>query len=244
MSINAEQQKVLDELVSRLKAKDVADGNLQAVVLYGSAVAGEFHAEFSDLNVLCLLERLDAGALLKLAPVVAWWQAQKQPALMLFTIDELRCSADVFAIELYDIKARHRVLYGKDYFPALEVPMNLHRLQVERELRTSIIKLRQRYLAAPNDAKSVVRLMTDSVSTFITLFQHTLIAMGEQAPSQKREIVARVASLLGIDRKAFEQILDVRESKIPASQVDANAVFSGYLETVVRVVNEVDRRLS
>lgn len=244
MSINTERQKLLDDLVAKLKAKDVAEDNLDAVVLYGSAVSGEFHEEFSDLNVLCLLERLDAPALQKLAPVVAWWQQQKHPALMLFTIEELRCSADVFAIELYDIKARHRLLYGKDYFPSLEVPMNLHRLQVERELRTSIIKLRQRFLAAPDDAKAVIRLMTDSVSTFTTLFQHALIALGEQPPQQKREVVTRLAALLGFDSRPFEQIFDVRETKTQGSNLDANLTFNGYLNAVVRVVNEVDRRLS
>jgi predicted nucleotidyltransferase len=244
MSINADQQKLLDQLILKLKEQDEGHGNLDAVVLYGSAVAGEFQPEFSDLNVLCLLRRLDAAALRKLSPLIAWWQEQKQPALMLFTVEELRRSADVFAIELYDIKKRHRVLLGKDYFPTLEVPMGLHRLQVERELRTSIIKLRQRYLAAHDDAKAVVRLMTDSISTFITLFQHALIAMGEEPPLQKREVVGRIATLPGFDRKPFDSILDLREKKIDASQLDATSIFSGYLNAVNTVVDEVDRRLS
>lgn len=244
MSINADQQKLLDQLISKLKEQDAGDSNLDAVVLYGSAVAGEFQPEFSDLNVLCLLQKLDAAALRKLAPVIAWWQEQKQPALMLFTIEELRRSADVFAIELYDIKKRHRVLFGKDYFAGLEVPMNLHRLQVERELRTSIIKLRQRYLAAHDDAKAVVRLMADSVSTFITLFQHALIAMGKEPPSQKREVLSQIAALLGFDRKPFESILDLREKKIESNQLDATSIFNGYLNAVTIVVDEVDRRLS
>ena len=73
---------------------------------------------------------------------------------MLFTIEELRCSADVFAIELYDIKQRHKVLFGADHFTNLEVPMDLHRVAVERELRTNLIRLRQKYMAiADHDAK-------------------------------------------------------------------------------------------
>src|SRR5947209_3623533 len=166
MSMNADEQKLLDDLVSKLK---IADGNLRTVILYGSAASGEYHPEFSDLNVLCLMERLDAASLKKISPVVAWWQDQRQPALMLLAVDELRRSADVFAIEFYDMKARHRMLYGDDILATLEVPMNLHRLQVERELRTSIIKLRTHYLSAGGDAKRTVRLMTDSVSTFTTV---------------------------------------------------------------------------
>src|SRR3954462_12055829 len=148
MRISTAQQKLLDDLLEKLKQ---ANGdNLDSVVLYGSAAAGEdgFHPEFSDLNVLCLLQRLDSAALQKLSPAVAWWEKQQQPAPMLFTLEELRSSADVFAIELYDIKNTHRVLFGPDHFAQLNVPMNLHRVAVERELRTNLIRLRQRYMLA------------------------------------------------------------------------------------------------
>jgi hypothetical protein len=239
MPMNAEQ-KLLDELVAKLK---VADGNLRAVILYGSAASGEYHPEFSDLNVLCLAERLDAASLKNMSPVVAWWRDQKQPALMLMTVDELQRSADVFAIEFHDMKARHRVLYGDDLLSTLQVPMNLHRLQVERELRTNIIKLRTHYLSAVGDAKRTVRLMTDSVSTFVTLFEHALIAMGEQTPTQKREVVRRVASLLKFDPKPFESVLDLREKKIKGDELAADEWFTRYLAAVERVADEVDRRL-
>jgi hypothetical protein len=245
MAINATQQKLLDDLLDRLK--QTSGDNLDSLVLYGSAAAtvDGFHPEFSDLNVLCLVKRLDAAALQKLSPVVAWWGKQKQPAPMLFTIEELRFSADVFAIELYDIKNVHRVLFGADHFVSLEVPMNLHRVAVERELRTNLVRLRQRYLAASaNDSKAVLRLMTDSVSSFVTLFRHALIALGEQPPESKRDVVAKLAELLGFDRSAFDSILDLREGKVKKDQINVSSVFEGYLESIKRVVEEVDRRLA
>jgi predicted nucleotidyltransferase len=241
MQMNANELKLLDGLVDKLK---IADGRLRAVILYGSAAAGEYHPEFSDLNVLCVMERLDATTLKSLSPVIAWWRDQKQPPLMLLTVDELRKSADVFAIEFYDMKARHRVLYGDDILSTLEVPMSLHRLQVERELRTNLIKLRTHYLASGGDAKRIARLMADSVSSFVTLFQHALIAMGEQPPAQKREVVRRIASLLKFDAKPFESVLDFREKKVKGQELDADQWFSGYLSIVERVVDEVDRRLA
>ena len=48
----------LTELVSRLKA--AAEANLKSVVLYGSAVTAEFRAGHSDLNVLCIVDRVAA----------------------------------------------------------------------------------------------------------------------------------------------------------------------------------------
>jgi hypothetical protein len=245
MSINTTQQHLLDDLLAQLK--HALGGNLDSLVLYGSAAAensGAFSAKYSDLNVLCLVNRLDARALHAVAPTIAWWEQQKQPAPMLFTIDELRCSADVFAIELLDIKQRHKVLFGADHFTALEVPMDLHRVAVERELRTNLIKLRQKYMAiAGHDAKPVVQLMADSISTFATLFRHSLIALGEQPPMHKREVVTQLADKLHFERQPFDQLLDLREGNLREGDIDAATTFDGYLRAIERVVDEVDKRL-
>lgn len=62
------RDKELTGLVEKLKVAVWA--NLKAVLLYGSAVTGEFQPKFSDLNVLCAFERLDAVELEKLRPAV------------------------------------------------------------------------------------------------------------------------------------------------------------------------------
>ena len=80
---------------------------------------------------------------------------QGNPAPLIFTQDELVRSADVFAIELLDMKRHHRMLFGADFLEDLEVPMQLHRLQVERELRTDWLRLRQAILAAPQKKKFI-----------------------------------------------------------------------------------------
>src|SRR5579864_3778985 len=102
-------EKDLNALVEKLKK--AAGANLTSVVLFGSAAGGQYQPKHSDLNVLCTLERLDGAALEALRPPVEWWVAKGNPHVLMFTMDELRCSADVFAIELLDIKARHKVLF-------------------------------------------------------------------------------------------------------------------------------------
>lgn len=235
-------EKDLDQLVEKLKA--TAGTNLKAVVLYGSAAAGEFQPKYSDLNVLCVLERLEGAELEKLHVAAEWWTRKSQPAPLVFTLQSLRDSADVFPIELLDIKASRRVLFGEDVFAKLQVPMNLHRVQLERELRINLIRLRQSYLAGPNKPGRLMGLMTASVSTFATLFRHALIAIGQEPPKPKREVLNGLAALLGFDAAPFHAILDVRERKRKESEVDAAVTFRGYLEGITRVVEEVDRRLA
>ena len=91
--------------------------------MYGSAADQEFREEHSDLNILCLLQRMDAGELKKLQPVGLWWWRKGHPTPLLFTLGELQDSADVFAIELLDMKQRHRMLLGDDFLNGFEVPM-------------------------------------------------------------------------------------------------------------------------
>jgi hypothetical protein len=162
---------------------------------------------------------------------------------MLFTHDGLRNAADVFAIEFLDIKAKRRVLFGDDVFADLDVPMGLHGHQVERELRVNLIRLRQNYLTHPPDAKRLVGLMAGSVSSFLTLFRHALIALGEKPPQSKREVADRLGALLGFDSKPFHTLIDVREKKLAEKQVDAAATFRDYFESIQRAEVEFDRRL-
>jgi predicted nucleotidyltransferase len=213
------------------------------VVLYGSAATGEFVEQHSDLNVLCLVERAGAGDLEKLHPVVESWMAEGNPAPLIFTLDELRRSADVFAIELLDMKNHHRMLHGEDFLEHLDVPLRFHRLQVERELRTNWLRLRQAVLAAPHKKKIELGIMLDSVAAFCVLFRHALMALGHPAPAGKREAVQAIAKVAGANPSGFQSILDFREGKRKEKDIDIEATLQTYLEFVEVVTNDVDRQL-
>jgi predicted nucleotidyltransferase len=231
----------LAEFVNRLKT--AAGENLKAVVLYGSAATGEYHEQHSDLNILCLVGRAAPDDLEALHEPVAWWTGHRHQPPLVFTLDELRRSADVFAIELLDIKHHHRMLFGEDFLPALDVPMKLHRLQVERELRNSWVRLRRAILSAPGKKKSHFAVMLGSVSTFCALFRHALVALGQPMPASKREAVSAMASLTGVDASAFYALLDVREGKRVESDVNVEQALDSYVEFVEAVTNTVDKRL-
>lgn len=236
----------MDKLLAQLKDKllAAAGDNLKAVVLFGSAARGEYHEKHSDLNVLCVLGQAGAEEIEALHDTATWWERKKFPVPQIFTLDELRVSADIFAIELLDMKAHHKMIYGEDFFGELEVPMQWHRLQVERELRTNWVKLRQGILLAPQKDPVFMGLMDASVSTFVTLFRHALVVLGEEPPAGRREIVAAISRLVGARSEPFQTILDVREGKRPAREVKARETLQEYLDLIERVTDEVDRRLA
>jgi predicted nucleotidyltransferase len=231
----------LTDYVNRLK--DGGRANLKAVVLYGSAVTGEFRAGHSDLNTLCIVGRATSQDLEDLHPAAEWWARQGNHPPLVFTLDELTRSADVFAIELLDMKQSHRILFGEDFLTNLDVPLRQHRLQVERELRTNWLRLRQTVLTAPLSHKAHLAIMSQSVSAFCALFRHALLAVGQPMPATKREAVAAIAAFTGADPSGFNSMLDLREGTKKPGQVDVEGSLNSYVEFVEIVTNEVDRRL-
>src|SRR5262249_10415967 len=233
-------EKQINEFITRLRL--VCGENLESVILFGSAADGEFHPDFSNLNLLCILRESSFAHLNAMAPAVRWWTHQKHNAPLVFTGEELQHSADIFSIEFLDMKERHRVLYGADVLSGLTVPMHLHRAQLEYELREKVILLRGRLFEA-RDKKQLWDLLMASVSAFATLFRHTLIALGETAPKSKRETVQALAARIPLDPSAFLQLLDIREHKAETKQFDVNGLFSRYLGAVQQVTAAVDRML-
>ena len=234
-------EKEINEFVSRLRV--AAGANLQSVILYGSAADGEFHPEFSNVNLLCILRESSFAALTALVPAVEWWTRQKHHAPLVLTGEELQRSTDVFSIELLDMQQRHRLLFGDDLLTGLNIPMHLHRAQLEYELREKLILLRGRLLASPDNKKHLWELMLGSLSTFTTLFRHALIALGETPPKPKREAVQALAKRIPFDPSAFLQLLDIRERKAETKQFEVNDVFARYLAAVQRVTTAVDKML-
>jgi hypothetical protein len=229
----------LTELVERLRSA-VGD-NLHSVILYGSAASSDFHESFSDLNILCLLRDLSASSMLVLSETVAWCKKQKQAIPLFLSVGELAQGADVFAIELLDMKRHHRVLYGDDLVAALDVPLRMHRVQVEHELRTKLILLRQTFVTQSQRNEDVLKLMLESASSFITLFRHSLIAMGEEPESPKRAMLQQLQRKINVDVKPFLELLDIREGGLKPDALDALRVFPAYLKTIEQVISAVDR---
>ena len=237
----ADVHEALKNLVERLH--EAARDNLESIILYGSAARGDFHEAHSDLNVLCIFRSLRATELARVSPVVKWWTTvQRQPAPLFFAAEELRQAADVFAIEILDMQHSHRVLYGSDTIAGITVPMNLHRVQVEHELRTLLLKLRQHFLHDAGNQQALGAVLAKSFSSTLTLLRHTLIAFEEQPPTTAGDVLVRIAALTAAGAPAFEAVRRLREAK----SLDRDAVlpvYDGYLAALEKVIAAVDHHL-
>jgi hypothetical protein len=235
-------EKLINEFVERMRT--AAGTNLLAVVLYGSVAAGDYVADHSDVNLLCVLRETSYGAIEALAPAVDWWWGkQKHRAPLLMSADEMRRSSDVFSIEFLDMRRHYRLLWGEDVLKTMEIPMRLHRAQLEYELREKTILLRQRLLVISGNEEAKWELLLRSLPAFGTLFRHTMIALGDAGAGSKREAAAAIGGKLGIDTGVFGELLDIRERKKERKTADVDEIFARYLKLVEQVTAAVDKML-
>ncbi|MGO9240298.1 MAG: hypothetical protein ACLQBJ_05760 [Bryobacteraceae bacterium] len=233
-----DHDKLLQQLVDKLKA---AHGkSLVSVILYGSAAGGDHHAVYSDLNVFCVLTAVTPRELAASEPIFRWWRELHHPAPLLMSAGEVRESTDCFPIEFMDMRERRRVLHGEDVVANLEIEEVFYRAQVEHELMAKLLRLRQKAAGVLSDKDLLLRLMADSVSTFCILGRHALRLAGVDAPASKREIVGACAQHFGLLGHSFYTLLDLREGRAKARDLDAQGLFEKYLKDIAALVEAVN----
>jgi hypothetical protein len=228
----------LDELVVQLRA--AYGDHLVAVVLYGSAAAGEHIPKLSDYNVLLLLDAIDGARLAAASSVANAWRDAGNPPPMTMTVREWRNSADVFPMEYADILDRHKVLYGTPPFDGIVVsPENL-RLQLEQQVMGKLLQLRQGVLLAGTNGKRQAELIEASLSTMMVLFRATLRLHGERPGDDNVALAERVGALTGLDPAPYVRAARHLRREQTLAAGDAVGVSASYLAGIERLRDHLD----
>jgi predicted nucleotidyltransferase len=232
-------QSSLNHLVDDLRSTH--GDNLAAVVLYGSAAAGDYVEMRSDFNLLIALNRITPADLRLAQAPMRNWQRLGHSVPVYFTVEELRDAADVFPIEFRQMERARIVLYGEDPFKLLQFSDENLRHQTEYELRSKLIQLRRLYIPASGSVDKLAALMSDSLASFAALFRPVLMLHGKEPPIAKADCVRATVKLLELDGDSFEQIFDLRaRGETLLTEVEANDLFGAYLEQIERVIEAVD----
>jgi predicted nucleotidyltransferase len=235
-------QEQLSELTNRLNA--AFTDRLVSAILYGSGAMGDWDERGSDLNVLCVLTRLSSQELAHSEPIFRWWRGKGNPPPLLLTDEEVRTSTDCFPMEFHDMKEQRRVLCGVDIIQNLEIDPCYYRAQVEHELRAKQIRLRQRAAELLSSSQRLMKLLTDSISTFCVLGRHALILSGHEPRWKKIEVLSALEDAMRMRLPGANAILAVRTARRPSADGNAASVLENYLmevDALVRFVNALDR---
>lgn len=218
--------------------KDIYQEELISLILYGSAVSGEFIDKHSNLNLLVVLENTDLENLKKSANLIAKF---KMVNALFLTQGYIASSIDIFPIEFLDMQENYFVIYGRDLLKDIRVDIANLRFQCEHELKAKLIKLRQAYLAINKNTLALRSLLFASFTSVLHIARNILRLKGISPPYLKQEILRELASRLKIDIAIWENILAAKNKQIKLSAKETEQLFVNFTKELELLVNIVDK---
>jgi len=214
---------------------------LVALILYGSAAGGSYIKGKSDINLLVLLTPAGMEKLADALAAVQAWKKRRVAVPLIMTRDFLQSALDSYPIEFLNMKNSHILIYGENILAALNFKPEDLRLQIERELRGKLILLRQGYLEVEGKPRPLKRLISNSFTAFISIFNALLYLKQGAAPKGRRETIKEIGNLFAVDTAVFNLCADIKEEVDHLSSQEAVNVFHRYMQEVDKVCNIVDR---
>jgi predicted nucleotidyltransferase len=231
-------QEVFPEIVEDLKG--IYGEGLQSIILYGSGARGDYVAGKSDINFLVVLAESDAGDLEKILPMIPKWKKRAVATPLFMTRAFIGSSVDVYPVEFLNMKRHYQVVHGMDVLGDLVFEKRALRRQCERELKGKLMLLRTGFLETAGKAENLQRLMAASITAFLSVFSALLTLKDREIPHGRREIVAALAGLCGIDAAPFLRCIDLREGTKGLSLGDLKILFQSYTTEIQRLIAIVD----
>ena len=183
------------------KYKEVMKKNLVSIIKFGT--------EGEPNNLLIISKKLQFEDLEIIKPVILQYRKKMKSVPILFTLSGLRDGADVFPLEILDMKYPHEVLYGEDILEDIKLDKKHVRRELEYELRSKLIHLRENYVGIkPRELKL---LLNAAVPTLMPMFYGLLFLKDIKPPTKLDSLYREVHKAYKVDMTLFKEI---REKKI------------------------------
>jgi len=222
-----DHQKLLQAYSQEVKA--AFGDRLEGLLIYGSAVRGEFLPGRSNLNMLLLVTEYDAATLKAYAPIHKRWSKEQIVVPLFLTERELNGSSALFPLEFLEIQEHHRVLGGRDPFVGFHVKTERLNDQVKLGLSGHVLRLRQRYAEAGGADDAVTILLPLSITSTIPLLRGLQRIQGRPVLTDSMAVIKDVAGHLKLDLQGLQDALLLKRGQITPGPSEIPRLFDRYL---------------
>jgi len=239
-NMNKEIESIVNDLKENFVPvlQELFGGDLQAVIMYGSAAKGTYVAGVSDVNLLLLTSETHPEAIMKLGNRAKKPINKHRLSVQFLTTSEFKNSADVFPMEYLDIQNSHILVWGSADLEALEIESTYLRHQVEERLRGSVHALRQALFASQGKAKLLSGVLKEWFGSQTALLRAVLrLAGASSIPENSRELVDAIASTFELDPAGLYPLVQLREGD---KSGDAAQIAVQTLQFLTQLVQKVD----
>jgi hypothetical protein len=213
--------------------------DLLTVALYGSAAGEDFVAGTSDINTVIVVTAVNFSHLQRLAERLPAWRRAGFATPMVIDREFLAGATNILAMELYEIKERHRLLWGADPFERLAIDDRRLRDFAEYEARQELLKLRAAFIEHAGDRRRLRPLLRESLKTALMIARTLLRVRHMQVPPRLIATVERLEAAHTQRFPTLHTLIAVRAgSPWPPDHIDD--VFRRYLDEVARLASLVE----
>lgn len=185
----------VSELVDLLQ--ELAGGNLEAVTVYGSALDANFDPEEQVVQTVMVLRDVDLSLLRRLAEHGASLGKRGLRAPLVMTKPYIAKSCDTFPLELIEIQVKRATVFGEDPFDVLTFKDDDVRHQCEREIKSTLIGLRQALLAAAGRDDALDAIEVDAGLALLRTMRGMAWLRGEKNAQSPAQIVEVAEGIVG-----------------------------------------------
>ena len=215
--------------------------DLVSLVLYGSAAGGAYVKGKSDINTLVVLTPEGINRLEDGFAVVKKWKKINVAIPLVMTKEFISTSLDSYPIEFLNMKNNSVLIYGENVLEPLDFKPEDLRLQIERELKSKILLLREGYLESAGSARMLRQLIGKSLTAFVSIFNAMLYLKQVRMPMSKYETIKEMNRVFKIDEAVFKLCFEIRQNSDKLSGKEVIDVFKKYLREVDNACNIIDR---
>lgn len=216
-------EKLLQDWVKELKQE--LGNNLASVILYGSAARGEHIRARSDLNLMLVFKKLDLQQITTIRKLTRRKLRRQLPQLVFWTEEELAHAWDVFPLEFEDIKENHQCLVGKDLFNKRKIDKKRMRYQIEFELRSKLLSMRDTWLRSNRDKYDLEMFLIKAGNSFDYLIRKAALVLGKK---------------ISLPRDIVEKIKKLKKKELRLKRGELQELFHQLHETVESVIRKID----
>lgn len=225
-------------LVGRLQA-GLGD-NLQSVTVVGSSLTEDYQPATSDINTVVVVNQQDMMALNAVASLARPMSRQKVAPPLLMTPSYIERSRDVFGVEFLDFQLAHETILGADPFTSLHIEKKDVRLQCERELKATLVRLRQGYITAAGDRTMIRDILISTGKGLAPLARAMLWLRDVERPKTMEAALRRAGDEFQVDLNAAVAAERWRYERPRLTEAEVRSVFTALLAAVDRLAAIID----
>ncbi len=188
--------------------RDLGGENAKALTLFGAVVAGTFDPQRHTVTNVLVLGAVDLAVLRRLAEHGPRLGKNRISAPLIMTPDYIRRSLDTFPLELLEIHQQRATPFGDDYFADLAFDEADVRLQCERELKVTLIGLRQGLLAAAGSERQLEAIEAEVAGGLLRTLRGMLWLRGHKQAQPAVAVLAAVEQVADRELRGLRLALD------------------------------------